>query len=52
MQKSKSELWALGKKIFKVFSFSCHGNQTSAWNQILRTTFKGDHQKNIPVKFG
>ena len=39
------------KKIFKVFPFGCHGNQSSAWNGILLTTFVEDHPRNIPVKF-
>ena len=44
------------EKIFKEFleknPFGCLGNQSFWWNQILRTTFKEDHPRNIPAKFG
>ena len=40
------------KKIFKVFLFSCHGNQNSAWNGNILATLKGDHRRIIPVQFG
>jgi hypothetical protein len=37
--------------MFKVFSFGCHGNQSSAWNGILGTTLLRLHTRNIPVMF-
>jgi hypothetical protein len=39
------------KKIFKVFPFGCHGNQSSAWNSNFLTILKGHHLSIIPVKF-
>ena len=40
------------KKIFKVFPFGCHGNQSSAWNHILLAILVKGHARIIPVKFG
>ena len=47
----------IGKKVFdkmilKKFPFSCHGKQNSTWNGNLLATFKGNHIKNISLKFG
>ena len=39
------------KKIFKVFSFGCHGNQSSSWNSYLWSILKVHHPRIISVKF-
>ena len=39
------------KKIFKVFSFGCHGNQSSSQNCNLWSFLKVHHQRIISVKF-
>ena len=39
------------KKIFKVFSFGCHGNQSSSWNSNLWSFLKVHHPRIISVKF-
>ena len=39
------------KKIFKVFSLCCHGNQSSPWNSNLWSILKVHHLRIISVKF-
>ena len=39
------------KKIFKLFSFGCHGNQSSSRNSYLWSFLKVHHPKIISVKF-
>ena len=39
------------KKIFEVFSFGCHGNQSSSWNSNLWNFLKVHHPRIISVKF-
>ena len=40
-----------GKKIFKVFSIGCHGNQSSSGNSYLWSILKVHQPKIISVKF-
>ena len=47
------QIWpvVLEKKIFKDFSFGCHGNQSSSWNGTILVNFIGDHLRDICAKF-
>jgi hypothetical protein len=39
-------------KFILIIPFGCHGNQISAWNEILRTTLEALHPRINPAKFG
>ena len=46
-----SSPYGLGQEDFKVFSFGCHGNQSSSWNSYLWSILKVHHPRIISVKF-
>jgi hypothetical protein len=47
----KENQWRFFKFIL-IIPFGCHGNQISAWNEILWTTLEALHPRINPAKFG